>query len=306
MKIQLPSTNWQTLSRQRPHHDTGRSCLLSEKYKRYQTPYVQWKNFHFQFQMPNISVGKVSLTGKCEQSNALCIQSQQSITSIKHNSCHQVAHTEILDAPTSTIDQQSIDHRAAQTVTLLIQPEHSSREGVLPYTRYFSLNSFRTKASTVLLKSRALTRSLDAQVIILCTGIDVYFLGYWKFSTHHFCDSFKLLHNISLSWCSRHKLSIILLCLLPHVCTHISKPVFKLATNATQITSMTSHDNTFPSRTASPPPSTTQHYPLIPIIVGGNTVYTFIYWPHCADCLLASLVSLPPTALLFVALLLIS
>lgn len=95
----------------------------------------------------------------------------------------------------------------------------------------------------MLLKSRALARSLDAYIgnYVLRAGADVYFQGYWTFSTHHFHESYKLPHIFS-SWYSPHKLSVFLFGLLPHVCTdtHLKmtslkkktkkKQVFKLAT----------------------------------------------------------------------------
>lgn len=105
----------------------------------------------------------------------------------------------------------------------------------------------------------------------LCYETDVYFLGYWTFSTHHFCDSYKLPH-ILLSWYSPHKLSVILSCSQPRVCAsslscHITwKPVFTSATMqyrwpVTQCIanqySIKWNNNTMPSCTACPTPLTT-------------------------------------------------
>lgn len=140
----------------------------------------------------------------------------------------------------------------------------------------------------MLLKSRALARSLDAYIgnYVLRAGADVYFQGYWTFSTHHFHESYKLPHIFS-SWYSPHKLSIFLFGLLPHVCTdtHLKmtslkkkkkKTSLQLGHNTIHITgcpkcsrsvSMTGHDNTFPSAIPSIPPINNQHYPLIPIKV---------------------------------------
>lgn len=49
-------------------------------------------------------------------------------------------------------------------------------------------------------KGAFMHKSLDVYNYALCAGWNTSLLGYWTFSSHHFCDSHSLLHNSSSSF----------------------------------------------------------------------------------------------------------